>query len=95
MDHEHAQSTILNVMKMSHCGRHHEVNLCVKILLSCFHGGYLWLDRCIIVDLTLIHRITDLSMQGTDPHDFYPGKVADRALAQRIKDTYGDVEKGT
>jgi hypothetical protein len=34
-------------------------------------------------------------MQGPDPQEFYPGKAADRALAQRIKDTYGDVEKGT
>jgi hypothetical protein len=33
-------------------------------------------------------------MQGPDPQDFYPGKATDRALAQRIKDTYGDVEKG-
>jgi hypothetical protein len=90
-----ARSTILNVMKIPHFGRHQEVNVCVKILLSCFHGGYLWLDRCITVDLALIHRITRLSMQGPDPQDFYPGKVADRALAQTIKDTYGDVEKGT
>jgi hypothetical protein len=35
-----------------------------------------------------------LSMQGPDPQDFYPGKVADRTLAQRIKETYDDVEKG-
>jgi hypothetical protein len=89
-----AQSTILNVMKIPHFGRHQEVNMCVKLLLSCYHGGYLWLDRCIIVDPTLIHRITGLSMQGPDPQDFYPGKAADCALAQRIKDTYGDVEKG-
>jgi hypothetical protein len=34
-------------------------------------------------------------MQGPDPQDFYPGKVADCSLAQKIKDTYGDVEKGT
>jgi hypothetical protein len=34
-------------------------------------------------------------MQGLDPQDFYPGKAIDRALAQKIKDTYGDVEKGT
>jgi hypothetical protein len=34
-------------------------------------------------------------MQEPNPQDFYPGKAADRALAQRIKDTYGDVEKGT
>jgi hypothetical protein len=48
-----AQSTLLNVMKIPHFGRHQEVNACVKILLSCFHGGYLWLDRHITVDLTL------------------------------------------
>jgi hypothetical protein len=89
-----AQSTLLNVMKIPHFGRHQEVNACVKILLSCYHGGYLWLDRCITVDPTLIHRITGLSMQGPDPQDFYPGKATDRALAQKIKDTYGDVEKG-
>jgi hypothetical protein len=32
-------------------------------------------------------------MQGLDPQEFYPGKAVDRALAQRIKETYGDVEK--
>jgi hypothetical protein len=34
-------------------------------------------------------------MQGPDPEDFYPGKATDRVLAQTIKDTYGNVEKGT
>jgi hypothetical protein len=33
-------------------------------------------------------------MQGPEPQDLYPRKTMDRALAQRIKDTYGDVEKG-
>ena len=89
-----ARSTILNVMKIPHFGRHQEVNACVKILLSRFHGGYLWLDIRIIVDPTLIHRITGLSMRGPDPQDFYPGKVVDRALVQKIRDTHDDVEKG-
>jgi hypothetical protein len=70
------------------------VNACVKLLLSCYHGGYLWLYHRITVDPTLIHRITRLSMQGPDPQDFHLGKVIDRALAQKIKDTYDDVEKG-
>jgi hypothetical protein len=64
------QSTLLNVTKIPHFGRHQEANACVKILLSCYHGGYLLLDRHITVDLTLIHRITRLSMQGPDPQDF-------------------------
>jgi hypothetical protein len=42
----------------------------------------------------MIHRITGLSMQALDPYDFYPGKVVDRTLVQRIKETYGDVERG-
>jgi hypothetical protein len=90
-----AQSTLLNVMKIPHFGRHQEVNTCVEQLLSCYHGGYLWLDHHITVDPMLIHRITRLSMKGPNPQDFYPGKATDCALAQKIKDTYGDVEKGT
>jgi hypothetical protein len=54
----------------------------------------MWLDMRIIVDPTLIHLITRLSMQGLDPQQFYPGKAADRSLAHRIKEDYGDVEKG-
>jgi hypothetical protein len=48
---EIVRSMILNVMKIPHFGIHQEVNVCVKILLSCYHGGYLWLDRCITMDL--------------------------------------------
>jgi hypothetical protein len=47
------------------------------------------------MDPMLINQITGLSMQGLDPQDFYLGKSMDRALAQKIKDTYGDVKKGT
>jgi hypothetical protein len=50
-----AISIVLNVMKMPRFDRHQEVNACVKILLSYFHGGYMSLDRNITVDVTLIH----------------------------------------
>jgi hypothetical protein len=89
------QSTLLNVMKIPHFERHQEVNGCFKLLLSCYHGGYLWLDHRITVNPTLIHRITGLSMQGPDQQEFYLGKYTYRALAKKIKDTYDDVEKGT
>jgi hypothetical protein len=61
------QSTLLNVMNIPHFRRHQEVNACVTLLLSCYHGVYLWLNHRIIVDPTLINRITGLSMQGPDP----------------------------
>jgi hypothetical protein len=77
------QSTLLNVMKIPHFGRHQEVNACVKLLLASYHGGYLWLNHRIIVDPTLINRITGLSMQGPDPHDYYPRMTAWTALLLR------------
>jgi hypothetical protein len=90
-----AQSTLLNIMKIPHFGRHQEVNSCVKILLASYHGGYLWLNCRITIDPALINRITGLSMQGPNPHDYYPGKTMDSALSQKIKEAYGDVVKGT
>jgi hypothetical protein len=80
-------------MKILHFGRHQEVNASVKLLLARYHRGYLWLDHRIIVDPALINNIIELSMQGPDPHEYYPGKTADRALVQKIKEAYGDVEK--
>jgi hypothetical protein len=82
-------------MKILHFGRHQEVNACVKLLLASYHGGYMWVNRRITVDLVLINRITGLSMQGPDPQDYYPGKTADHTLSQKIKEAYGNVEKGT
>lgn len=81
-------------MNIPHFIRHQEVNACVKLLLSYYHGRYLWLNCRITVDMTLINRITMLSMQGPNLEDFYPGKSMDHTIVQRIKDTYGDVENG-
>jgi hypothetical protein len=81
-------------MKILHFRRHQEVNACIKLLFSCYHGGYLWLNHRITVDPTFINRITGLSMQGPDPHDFNPRKTMDRTFVQKIKDTYRDVKKG-
>jgi hypothetical protein len=61
------QSTLLNVMKIPHFRRHQEVNACFELMLSCYHGDYLWLKRRITVDPMLINQITRLSMQGHDP----------------------------
>jgi hypothetical protein len=37
--HNLAQSTLLNVMKISHFDRHQEANACVKFFLSFYHRG--------------------------------------------------------
>jgi hypothetical protein len=88
------QSTFLNVIKIPHFGRHQEVNDCVKLLLASYHGGYLWLDHRITIDIELINKITRLSMKSPDPHEYYTRKTTYRALVKKIKEAYGDVEKG-
>jgi hypothetical protein len=75
------QSTLLNIMKIPHFGKHKEVNACVKLLLASYHREYLWLECHIVVDMTLINRITGISMQGPDPHEYYPRKTANCTLA--------------
>jgi hypothetical protein len=47
-----------------------------------------------MIDPALINHITGLSMQGPDPQDYYPRKTTDRALSQKIKEAYENVEKG-
>jgi hypothetical protein len=46
------------------------------------------------MDLALIHRIMGLSVKAPNPRQFYLGKASDRSLVQRIKEAYGEVEKG-
>lgn len=38
------KSGILNLLEVPQFGRSLEINACVKLLLSCVHGGTLWLD---------------------------------------------------
>jgi hypothetical protein len=64
-------------------------------MLASYHRGYMWLKSCITIDPALINKITEPSMQGPDPHEYYLGNTMDHALSQNIKEAYGNVEKGT
>jgi hypothetical protein len=43
-----------------------EINACVKVFLSCVHGGTLWLDPPVSIDTALIACITGLPKFGED-----------------------------
>jgi hypothetical protein len=45
---------ILNLFDIPHFRRSTKINTCVKMLLSCVHRGYLWLDRPVSLDTDLI-----------------------------------------
>jgi hypothetical protein len=51
---------ILNLFEIPHFEQSMEINACVKVLLSCVHGGTLWLDPPVSIDTSLITCITSL-----------------------------------
>ena len=60
-------ASITNLLDILHFGWSMFITNCVKTLLSCVHGDYLWLDPPVSIDAELIHRITGLPMVGEDP----------------------------
>ena len=69
------------------------MNAVVKVLLSCVHEGYLWLDRKIDLNVDVIYRIIGLSKVGGDPGVHFIGKNLDRNLAAKIMKEH-NVTKG-
>lgn len=43
-------SGITNLLDIQHFGRSNYITYCVKMLLSCVHGGYLWLNPNVSID---------------------------------------------
>lgn len=64
------------------------------ILLSCIHGGHLWLDRRVDITIDLIHRITGLSNTIADPMAHFVGKDQDKKLATRLIKKYNLMRGG-
>ena len=60
----------------------------MKVLLSCVHGGHLWLDCRVDITIDLIHQIMGLSKIGADPMMHFVGKDQDKKLAARLIKKY-------
>ena len=77
-------SGFLNVMRIPHFDRSPKLDVIVKVLLSCMHDGFFWLDKKIDLNVDVIQRITVLSKVGTDPFVHFVGKNLDRKLATKL-----------
>ena len=55
---------IMNMLEIPHFGRVKDVNACVKQLLALVHGGVLWMDRPVSIDVYLIVEIMGLPTDG-------------------------------
>ena len=81
-------SWLLNLLQIPHFRRSNKINVVVKVLLSCMHGGYLWLDCRVDIIIDLIHQITRLSKTGADPVTHFMGKDQDRKLSTLLIKKY-------
>ena len=79
---------LLNLLQIPHFGQSNEINVVVKVLHSCVHGGHLWLDCRVDITIDLIHRITGLSKTNADPAAHFLGKDQDKKLAVRLIKKY-------
>ena len=61
-------------------------------LLSCFHGGFLWLDNKVPVTLNLISHITRMQMERVYPSQYFQDKDTDEMLDMNIKMNYDFIQ---
>ena len=57
----------MKLLEIPHFGRGKDVNARVKQLLALVHGGILWMDRPISIDVELIVEIMGLPTDGEKP----------------------------
>jgi len=58
---------IMKLLYIPHFGHGKHINGCVKQLLSRMHGGVLWMDRPILINVDLIAAIIELPTDGENP----------------------------
>jgi hypothetical protein len=85
---------ILELLELPHFGIGQFASSCVKKLMVVTHGGDLWLDKLISIDIELIAHIIGLSSRVMDPAQFLEDKTKEKALAEEMKKKY-NTKRGT
>jgi hypothetical protein len=72
----------MNLLDIPHFGQGKNVGLCIKKLVAQVHGGILWMDRPIQIDVALISKITGLPTVDASQRIF--GKQGTREGTGRV-----------
>jgi hypothetical protein len=78
----------MNLFDIPHIGRIKEINACVNMFMICVHGGYLWLDMVVSIDMDLIVHITRLPSQGEDPSLIFSDKNNEKDLLESMMEMF-------
>jgi len=79
----------MNLLDITHFERGKNVGLCVKQLLARLHGGILWMDRSVPIDVALIAKITGLSTIGTQLEEHVENKAQKKEIAEIMEAQFG------
>ena len=74
-------SGLLNLLQIPHFRHSNDINAVMKVLLSCVHGGHLWLDHRVDITIDLIHQIMGLNKTRANPAAHFVGKDQDKKMA--------------
>jgi hypothetical protein len=83
----------MNLIVILHFGHGKHINGCVKQLLAMVHGGILWMDRPVPINVDLIAKITGIPMDGENPKRYLEDKTKAKSISNEIKAKYG-TERG-
>jgi hypothetical protein len=79
---------IMNLLEIPHFGRGKDANAYMKQLLALVHGGVLWMEKLILIDVDLIIEITGFPIVGENPEKYLYDKTKEKSLEEEIKNTY-------
>jgi hypothetical protein len=74
----------MNLLDISHFGHGKNVGMCIKQLLARVHGGILWMDRPVLIDVALITKITGFPTVGAQPKEYLENKVCEKEIANGV-----------
>jgi hypothetical protein len=84
-----ANKKILNLLDIPHFVRGHDVNNYVKKLMAVTHGGYIWVEDLVSIDIEIIAYIIGLPSWGENPTQYLDDKTKEKELVEEMKKTYG------
>jgi hypothetical protein len=81
------KADIWNMLEILNFGKSLEINARVKVLLNCVHGGTLWLDPPVSIDIAMIACITRLPKANEDLAILF-NKTEERSLSELMKENF-------
>jgi hypothetical protein len=79
----------MNLLDIPHFRHGKNVGLCVKKLLARVHGGILWMDRPVHIDVALITKITGFPTLGAQPEEYLDNKAHEKEIVEIVKEQFG------